>query len=131
MGLPLEEEIAFIEEILQGEENGTYHSLIQAVDNYDTRASYPPGNVASVPLSYLEQIFYEGLDKKHAGSAQKMQGVLARNVLRIVRRSDVLLRDKRIGKISYMFQCDSSHPVLTVGAQSFQQKNSWDIVGLV
>lgn len=129
--LPLEEEPALVEDILKGKEHGFYHELIHVVESYDKRAAYPVGNVSGIPLSYLEQVYYEGLDDKRIDSDQKLRNVLSKNILRILKRNSVLLNDTRIGKIEYMFRCDCSHPVLTVGHESFQQQEAWGIVGLV
>lgn len=100
-------------------------------EGYDTRAAFPMAEEKSaVPLLFLEQLHYEGLNAPD-GSRLMLRRLLADHILQTLLGRRVMLRDGSIATVLYTLHNDIGRPVIEIGRAVKQLEHPWDIVGIM
>ena len=99
-------------------------------DGYDTRAAFPVAEQSAVPLLFLEQIHYEGLNAPD-GSRMMLRRVLADHILQTLVGRKVMLKDGSTADVLFSLHNDIGRPVIQLGQVVKQLEHPWDIVGIL
>ena len=107
-----------------------YIKILSVADLYDSRASHPNHEKAGIPLAFLEQMRYRGLNQP-LGSLKMLGWVLAENILHCISRRMVLLADNSIGKLLYVLPNDVGHPIIAVKKEIYQEIAPWNLLWII
>jgi len=107
-----------------------YYRILSVAEMYDTRASHPNHAKAVIPLVFLEQMRYRGMNQP-TGSVKMLEWVLAENILHCVSHRKVLLGDQSVGEILYILPNDMGHPVISVNGKNYQEPVPWNLQWIV
>lgn len=119
------------EEAQEGSRNRMLFSRILTVaDLYDSRAAFPGREQAGIPLVFLEQMRYRGINQP-AGSVKMLEWVLAENILHCILHRKILLADHTIGQLLYVLPNDVEHPILAVNGEVYQEISPWRLIWIV
>lgn len=104
--------------------------ILTVADLYDSRAAHPSREKAGIPLVFLEQMRYRGIDQP-TGSVKMLEWVLAENILHCILYRKILLADHTIGQLLYMLPNDVEHPILAVGEEVYQEISPWRLLWII
>ncbi|MDE6924884.1 MAG: PilZ domain-containing protein [Acetatifactor sp.] len=107
-----------------------YARILTVADLYDSRAAYPSHDKAGIPLVFLEQMRYRGIDQP-AGSVKMLEWVLAENVLHCILHRKILLANRTIGQLLYVLPNDVEHPILAVKDEVYQEIAPWRLIWII
>lgn len=99
-------------------------------DGYDTRAAFPVAEKSAVPLLFLEQIHYEGLNAPD-GSRLMLRRVLAEHIIQTMIGRNVMLKNGSVAKVLFSLHNDIGRPIIGVGQVAKQLEHPWDIMGII
>ncbi len=119
------------ESVLERERNlALYVRILSVAELYDSRASHPTRENAGIPLVFLEQMRYRGINQP-TGSVKMLEWVLAENILHCISRRMVLLADNSIGKLLYVLPNDVGHPIIAVKKEVYQEIAPWNLLWII
>ncbi|MCM1064088.1 MAG: PilZ domain-containing protein [Eubacterium sp.] len=107
-----------------------YARILTVADLYDARAAHPNHEKAGIPLVFLEQMRYRGIDQP-AGSVKMLEWALAENVLHCILHRKILLADHTIGQLLYVLPNDVEHPILAVKEEVYQEIAPWRLLWII
>lgn len=107
-----------------------YARILTVADLYDSRAAHPSREKAGIPLVFLEQMRYRGVNQP-TGSVKMLEWVLAENILHCILYRKILLADHTIGQLLYVLPNDVEHPILAVKGEVFQEIAPWRLVWII
>lgn len=107
-----------------------YARIMMVADLYDSRAAHPNHEKAGIPLVFLEQMRYRGIDQP-AGSMKMLEWVLAENILHCILYRKILLADHTIGQLLYILPNDVEHPILVVKEEVYQENAPWRLLWII
>lgn len=107
-----------------------YTRILSVAELYDSRAAHPNHEKAGIPLVFLEQMRYRGINQP-TGSVKMLEWVLAENILHCISRRKVLLADNSIGKLLYVLPNDVGHPILAVKKEIYQEIAPWNLLWII
>lgn len=107
-----------------------YIKILSVAELYDSRASHPNHEKAGIPLVFLEQMRYRGLNQP-LGSMKMLEWVLAENILHCISHRMVLLADNSIGKLLYVLPNDVGHPIIAVKKEIYQEIAPWNLLWII
>lgn len=104
--------------------------ILMVADLYDSRAAFPSHEKAGIPLVFLEQMRYRGINQP-AGSVKMLEWVLAENILHCILHRKILLADHTIGQLLYVLPNDVEHPILAVKEEIYQEIAPWRLLWII
>ncbi|MCM1540993.1 MAG: PilZ domain-containing protein [Blautia sp.] len=104
--------------------------ILMVADLYDARAAHPNHEKAGIPLMFLEQMRYRGIDQP-TGSVKMLEWVLAENILHCILHRKILLADQTIGQLLYVLPNDVEHPILAVKEEIYQEIAPWRLLWII
>lgn len=107
-----------------------YARIMTVADLYDSRAAHPGHEKAGIPLVFLEQMRYRGVNQP-TGSVKMLEWVLAENILHCILYRKILLADHNIGQLLYVLPNDVEHPILAVKGEVYQEIAPWRLVWII
>lgn len=107
-----------------------YSRILLVADLYDSRAAHPSREKAGIPLVFLEQMRYRGINQP-TGSVKMLEWVLAENVLHCILHRKILLADHTIGQLLYVLPNDVEHPILAVKEEIYQEIAPWRLLWII
>ncbi len=107
-----------------------YARILTVADLYDSRAAHPSHEKAGIPLVFLEQMRYRGVNQP-TGSVKMLEWVLAENILHCILYRKILLADHTIGQLLYVLPNDVEHPILAVKGEVYQEIAPWRLVWII
>jgi len=107
-----------------------YARILTVADLYDSRAAHPGREKAGIPLVFLEQMRYRGIDQP-SGSVKMLEWVLAENILHCILYRKILLADHTIGQLLYILPNDVEHPILAVKEEVYQEIAPWKLLWII
>lgn len=107
-----------------------YARILTVADLYDSRAAHPGHEKAGIPLVFLEQMRYRGVNQP-TGSVKMLEWVLAENILHCILYRKILLADHNIGQLLYVLPNDVEHPILAVKGEVYQEIAPWRLVWII
>ena len=113
-----------------GRNRALYSRILTVADLYDSRAAHPTREKAGIPLVFLEQMRYRGIDQP-TGSVKMLEWVLAENILHCILYRKILLADHTIGQLLYLLPNDVEHPILAVKEEIYQEIAPWRLLWII
>lgn len=107
-----------------------YARILTVADLYDSRAAFPNHDKAGIPLVFLEQMRYRGIDQP-TGSVKMLEWVMAENILHCILHRKILLADQTIGQLLYVLPNDVEHPILVVRDEVYQEIAPWRLLWII
>ena len=107
-----------------------YTRILTVADLYDSRAAHPSHEKAGIPLVFLEQMRYRGINQP-AGSLKMLEWVMAENILHCILYRKILLADHTIGQLLYMLPNDVEHPILAMKEEVYQEIAPWKLLWII
>lgn len=107
-----------------------YIKIMSVAELYDSRASHPNHEKAGIPLVFLEQMRYRGLNQP-LGSMKMLEWVLAENILHCINQRMVLLANNTIGKLLYVLPNDVGHPIIAMKKEIYQEMAPWNLLWII
>lgn len=107
-----------------------FSRILLVADLYDSRAAHPSHEKAGIPLVFLEQMRYRGINQP-TGSVKMLEWVLAENVLHCILHRKILLADHTIGQLLYVLPNDVEHPILAVKGEIYQEIAPWRLLWII
>lgn len=114
----------------KGRNQALFARILMVADLYDSRAAHPGREKAGIPLVFLEQMRYRGIDQP-TGSVKMLEWVLAENILHCILYRKILLADHSIGQLLYVLPNDVEHPILVVKDEIYQEIAPWRLVWII
>lgn len=114
----------------QSRREALYARILMVADLYDARAAHPNHEEAGIPLVFLEQMRYRGIDQP-TGSVKMLEWVLAENILHCILYRKILLADHTIGQLLYILPNDVEHPILAVKNEVYQEIAPWRLLWII
>lgn len=111
----------------KGHSLALYFRIMSVAELYDERAAHPNHEKAGIPLVFLEQMRYGGMNQP-TGSVKMLEWVMAENILHCISHRNVLLADHSIGKLLYILPNDMGHPILSVNGRVYQETEPWNLL---
>lgn len=107
-----------------------YARILTVADLYDSRAAHPGREKAGIPLVFLEQMRFRGVNQP-AGSVKMLEWALAENILHCILYRKILLADHTIGQLLYVLPNDVEHPILVVNGEVYQEIAPWRLIWII
>lgn len=114
----------------EGRNRALYSRILMVADLYDSRAAHPNREKAGIPLVFLEQMRYRGINQP-TGSVKMLEWVLAENILHCILHRKILLADHTIGQLLYVLPNDVEHPILAVKEEIYQEIAPWRLLWII
>lgn len=114
----------------EGRKRALYARILMVADLYDSRAAHPSHEKAGIPLVFLEQMRYRGINQP-TGSVKMLEWVLAENILHCILHRKILLADHTIGQLLYVLPNDVEHPILAVNDEVYQEIAPWRLLWII
>lgn len=108
-------------------ESELVQNILTAARTYDTRGSHPIGTMAGIPMVYLEQLQYAGMDQP-GESVRGLERELARHILQSLRHRRVMLADGRTAEVLRILPNDVAHPLLLADGAAEQENDPWNLM---